>query len=185
MINFINGEFAGGTFTGIFDLEDYRDEDYNMYETMLSNDCWVLNFPNECGEIRVFRAWEEGVLFIPSAVDIECFEYDLFWNSSRTIIFSDIYELHDFILEYRGEKYEDIVNVYDYIRECLEKTEVASRFMCTCGIIEDSDDELFEELQSIIVQKGVKPDTAFATLKMMLLNQYTIQFEEVVPRLAS
>ena len=185
MIKFENGEFTGGTFDGIFDSENYESLNYNMYDTLLSEDCWILSFPKDNSGIRVANVCDEDICFIPSIGDIDNFDYDLFWESDITWIFSDIYELHDFALEYAGEHFESVAGIYDYIRKCLEKKEVIGRYMCTCRITEDCDNKLYNELQDLIVEKGVRPDTAFATLKMMLLNQYTIQFEEVVPRLES
>ena len=53
-----------------------------------------------------------------------------------------------------------------------------------CGVSENLDIELMDELDNAIMERGASPKTVFATLKTMLISQYSIQFDEVVPRLA-
>ena len=183
MINFINGENGSGMLTGIFYLEDLENENFNPYDAILSEECWILYLANGDCNAEVFNVRERGICIIPRDNEFNDENYDIFWSSYRTCIFADIHELHDFLLDYRGQKYDEIVSVYDYVRECLEKEEIASRYMCTCNISENLDIELMNELDNLIIEKGVRPDTVFATLKTMLLSQYSIQFDEVVPKL--
>lgn len=108
MIQFKRGEFYGGDNAGIIvpDFDEHSGDD--LFLNPLAEDCWILTIPSFEDKVQLISAMNTDFNFIPNEQDSAYDNYELFWESKLTIIFSSFDQALEYIRDYDGPYLEQL-----------------------------------------------------------------------------
>lgn len=183
MLKFIKGEFKGGNVDDMF-ITGYGDVTIDdFWRHQLSEECWILEIPEEIRDIAVYNAWDRDIQYISDYHgdydDEECDnEYDVFWNSNEAYVFKNFEDAMNFIYGYKGT-YEMLVKqLYDSAIESKIDDEAMILYKNTERMSDEVDYCFLDELKRFIDFKKLDDIEMMATLKMVILDSYKVRVKE-------
>ena len=113
MIQFKRGNFNNGDTTGIVvpDFNEHSGDD--LFLNPLTDDCWILTISGFRDEVELISGLNADFDFVPTEQDRAYDNYDMFWASELTIIFSSYDRALKFIRDYQGPYLEQLSQLYE------------------------------------------------------------------------